>query len=208
MCTILPNLSPGHQAVSWLSGIRGVLQAMSNQAGSQAESASGKPQSSWGAEDAGAATTDIIQFISFAIGQEQYGVDIMAVREIKGWSDITHLPKQPDYVRGVLNLRGVIVPIVDLRCRFGQGLTESTPLHVVIIVQIKEQLIGLLADRVLDIVSFDPAKIKPVPKVAQSENLEFLSGIVTIENAMIALIDLANLLNEPIAIAEEKTPAH
>jgi len=189
-----------------------MLQAMSNQTGSQAEVSTAKPQAapqaSWGAEDAAAGTTDIIQFISFAIGQDQYGVDIMAVREIKGWSDITHLPKQPDYVRGVLNLRGVIVPIIDLRCRFGQGLTESTPLHVVIIVQIKEQLIGLLADRVLDIVSFDPSKIKPVPKVAQSEHLEFLSGIVTIENAMIALIDLANLLNEPIAIAEEKTPAH
>src|SRR5674476_1051974 len=61
------------------------------------------------------------QFISFAIGDDQYGVDIMAVREIKGWSDITHLPKQPEYVRGVLNLRGAIVPIVDLRCRFGHG---------------------------------------------------------------------------------------
>ena len=168
---------------------------MSNQAGSQAETASGKPQSSWGAEDAAAATTDIIQFISFAIGQEQYGVDIMAVREIKGWSEITHLPKQPDYVRGVLNLRGVIVPIVDLRCRFGQGLTESTPLHVVIIVQIDQQLIGLLADRVLDIISFDLSKIKPVPKVAQSERLDFLSGIVTIENAMIALIELSCLLS-------------
>jgi len=150
---------------------------------------------------------EVNQFVSFSVDEDQYGVDIMAVREIKGWSEITHLPKQPDYVRGVLNLRGVIVPIVDLRCRFGQGLTESTPLHVVIIVQIGEQLIGLLADRVLDIVSFDPSKIKPVPKVAQSEHLEFLSGIVTIENAMIALIDLANLLNEPIAV-EEKTPAH
>jgi len=185
---------------------------MNDQTGSQAEAAATKPQAapqaSWGAEDAAAGTTDIIQFISFAIGQDQYGVDIMAVREIKGWSDITHLPKQPDYVRGVLNLRGVIVPIIDLRCRFGQGLTESTPLHVVIIVQIKEQLIGLLADRVLDIVSFDPAKIKPVPKVAQSENLEFLSGIVTIENAMIALIDLTNLLSEPVGDIEARDSTH
>src|SRR6185369_16427943 len=86
-----------------------------------------------------------IQFISFAIGNDQYGVDIMAVREIKGWSDITHLPKQPDYVRGVLNLRGAIVPIVDLRCRFGQGLTAATVMHVVIIVQMEERLVGLLA---------------------------------------------------------------
>src|SRR3954467_4652209 len=97
------------------------------------------------------------QLISFAIGDDQYGVSIMAVREIKGWSEITHLPKQPDHVRSVLNLRGVIVPIIDLRCCFGQGATESTPLHVVIIVQIEQQLIGLLADRVLDIVSVDPA---------------------------------------------------
>ena len=62
-------------------------------------------------------TGSLVQAVSFAIDNDQYGVDIMAVREIKGWSDITHLPKQPDYVRGVLNLRGVIVPIVDLRCR-------------------------------------------------------------------------------------------
>src|SRR5207237_6579916 len=107
------------------------------------------------------------QVISFAIGDDQYGVDIMAVREIKGWSEITHLPKQPEYVRGVLNLRGVIVPIIDLRCRFGQGMTEATALHVIIIVQIEHQLVGLLADRVSDIISIDTAKIKSVPKVAQ-----------------------------------------
>ena len=81
-----------------------------------------------------------IQFISFAIGDDQYGVDIMAVREIKGWSEITHLPNQPEYVRGVLNLRGVIVPIIDLRCRFGQGLTEAAATHIVIIVQIGTRL--------------------------------------------------------------------
>ena len=104
-------------------------------------------------------STDRIEFISFAIGDDQYGVDIMAVREIKGWSDITHLPKQPEYVRGVLNLRGVIVPILDLRCRFGQGLTETTPMHIVIIVQIEGRQVGLLADRVLDIVSVDASQI-------------------------------------------------
>ena len=133
------------------------------------------------------------EFISFAIGNDQYGVDIMAVREIKGWSEITHLPKQPEYVRGVLNLRGVIVPIVDLRCRFGQGVTEATPLHVVIIVQIDEQEVGLLADRVLDIVSFDASTVQPVPQTANTARVEFLSGLVTVEGAMIALIDLPHL---------------
>ena len=86
--------------------------------------------------------TGLTQFISFAIGDDQYGVDIMAVREIKGWSQITQLPRQPDYMRGVLNLRGVMVPIIDLRCRFGQGVTESTPMHIIIIVQIEGRQIG------------------------------------------------------------------
>ena len=136
------------------------------------------------------------EFISFAIGDEQYGVDIMAVREIKGWSSVTQLPNQPDYMRGVLNLRGVMVPIVDLRCRFGQGLTDTTPMHVVIVVQIGIKTVGLLADRVLDIVAVDAAQIQPVPQVSRSMRADFLSGLVTIDTTMIALIDLAHLLSE------------
>jgi purine-binding chemotaxis protein CheW len=141
------------------------------------------------------------EFISFAIGDDQYGVAIMAVREIKGWSDVTHLPKQPEYVRGVLNLRGAIVPIVDLRCRFGQGLTETTPLHIIIIVQIGGRQIGLIGDRVLDIVSVDAAQIQPVPRTAQEATTDFLSGLVTHDDAMIALIDLPNLLTEAKNVA-------
>jgi purine-binding chemotaxis protein CheW len=146
-----------------------------------------------GARD-GAAGGAQTQFISFAIGDDQYGVDIMAVREIKGWSDITHLPKQPEYVRGVLNLRGAIVPIVDLRCRFGQGVTETTPLHIVIIVQIDGRQVGLIGDRVLDIVSVDAAQIQKVPRTGHGYQTGFLSGLVTHDDGMIALIDLPNLL--------------
>jgi purine-binding chemotaxis protein CheW len=141
------------------------------------------------------------QFISFAIGDDQYGVDIMAVREIKGWSDITYLPKQPEYVRGVLNLRGTIVPIVDLRCRFGQGLTETTPLHIVIIVQIGNRQMGLIGDRVLDIVSVAAADIQKVPRTHHGEQADFLSGLVTHDDVMIALIDLPNLLSEDTSAA-------
>ena len=151
---------------------------------------------------AGAAAGGSNQFISFAIGDDQYGVDIMAVREIKGWSEITHLPRQPDAVRGVLNLRGAIVPIIDLRCRFGQGLTDASPIHVVIIVQVGTRQVGLLADRVLDIVSFDMSQVQPVPKIAQASRIDFLSGLVTVENAMIALIDLFNLLSVPVGDAD------
>jgi purine-binding chemotaxis protein CheW len=145
------------------------------------------------ANRAGAAAVPT-EFINFAIGDAQYGVDIMAVREIKGWCDVTHLPEQPDYLRGILNLRGAMIPIIDLRCRFGYGMTEATPLHIVIIVQIGAQQVGLLGDRVLDIVAFDASRIQPVPYIAQTSEVSFLSGLVTVEGAMIALIDLPNLL--------------
>jgi purine-binding chemotaxis protein CheW len=135
-----------------------------------------------------------VEIITFAIGDDQYGVDIMAVREIKGWTGVTPLPRQPDYVRGVLNLRGAMVPVVDLRCRFGQGTTEATPMHIAIIVEIDGQLVGLLADRVLDIVSFDTGNIQPVPQVARGTSADMLSGLVTVENGMIALIDLSRLV--------------
>jgi len=141
-----------------------------------------------------AAKAAATQFISFAIGGDHYGVDIMAVREIKGCSEINQLPNQPDYIRGVINLRGVIVPVVDLRCRFGQGVTETSPMHVFIIVQIGDNLVGLLADRVSDIVSADPGDIKPVPNVSRSAGAEFLFGIATIETQLVALIDLPRLL--------------
>ena len=159
-----------------------------------------EPSSKWNANVTLDASIRQTQFISFAIGDDQYGVDIMAVREIKGWSDITHLPKQPEYVRGVLNLRGAIVPIVDLRCRFGQGLTETTPLHIVIIVQIDGRQVGLIGDRVLDIVSVEVEQIQKVPRTANTPQTDYLSGIVSHDSVMIALIDLPNLLTAQEAL--------
>jgi purine-binding chemotaxis protein CheW len=147
-----------------------------------------------------------IEFISFAIGDDQYGVDIMAVREIKGWSPITHLPRQPDHMRGVLNLRGVMVPIVDLRCRLGEGLTEATPMHVVIVVQIGAQAVGLLADRVLDIVSVDGNQMQPVPRISRAGRRNYLSGLVTVEGQMIALLELSQLLSEDVTDESTATP--
>jgi purine-binding chemotaxis protein CheW len=185
---------------------------MSNQAAARAVDASRLQPVDWGSAETATRAVGLTQFISFAIGDDQYGVDIMSVREIKGWSEITHLPKQPEYVRGVLNLRGVMVPIIDLRCRFGQGLTNATPIHIVIIVQVGTRQVGLLADRVLDIVSIDAAKIQPVPRIAQASRIDFLSGLVTVDSSMIALIDLPNLLSVPVgededAAAERKRAA-
>jgi purine-binding chemotaxis protein CheW len=164
---------------------------MSASIASHCEPASGTADRRAGSVQAAAAATD---FISFAVGDAQYGVTIMAVREIKDWSSITQLPNQPASMRGVLNLRGVIVPIIDLRCRFGGGLTDVTPMHVIIVIQVEGETVGLLVDRVLDIIAVDASQIQPVPKASQNVGAAFLSGLVAVDHAMIALIDLKTLL--------------
>jgi len=163
--------------------------------GNRRVSAAGAGLNNWTESAATRGTKGQTQFVSFAIGNAQCGVDMMAVREIKGWSDLTHLPKQAEYVRGVRNLRGAMVPIVDLRCRFGQGFTVATPLRIMIIVQIERRPVGLIVDRVLDIVSFEAGNIQVVPRTAQGDTNDFLSWLVMQDGAMIALIDLPNLLS-------------
>jgi len=142
------------------------------------------------------------QFISFRIDAEQYAIDIMAVREIKGWTATTKLPNQPDYVLGVLNLRGAIVPIFDLRRRFGKGLTDATAMHVVMIAAVKDRTIGLLADAVCDILTVDPGEIRPVPDLDRSADGEFLSGIVAAKDGMVVLLALDALFAGPAGVAE------
>ena len=179
---------------------------MSGQAAAQHAKLAPATQPFSGAHGASIASVDAAQFITFAIGDDHYGIDIMAVREIKDWTAIRHLPHQPDYVRGICNLRGAFIPIVDLRCRFGQGLTEPTPLHVFIIVQIGRQQVGLLADRVSDIVSVERANIKPVPEVEGTRGLGFLSGLVNIDNATVGLIDLDSILATAASAADHNAP--
>ena len=147
------------------------------------------------------------EFLTFTLGAEEYGIDILKVQEIRGYDAVTTIVNSPPFIKGVVNLRGVIVPIIDLRCRFGQGLTEATPIHVVIIVQVGPRMVGLLADRVLDIVSFEAHQVQPVPKIAQASRIDFLCGLVTVENSLIALIDLPNLLSLP-ASEVERTQAN
>lgn len=133
------------------------------------------------------------QFITFTIGAEEYGIDIMVVREIKGWSDTTMIPNAPPHVRGVINLRGVIVPIFDLRARFGMGLTKTSVMHVVIIVASGERTLGLLVDTVSDIITVDPSEIRPVPEMGVQSAEQYLGGLVAMESRMVTLVSLAGL---------------
>lgn len=135
------------------------------------------------------------QFITFKVGAEEYGVDIMEVREIKGWTQATRLPNAPTYVRGVINLRGTMVPIFDLRARFGGGETEVTKTHVVVIVRVKERVIGILVDAVSDILSIDRSTVQPVPEMDGAEDAKFLCGLVSIEDRMVALLTLDRMFS-------------
>lgn len=139
------------------------------------------------------ATGGVRQFISFTIGDEEYGVDIMAIREIKGWTASTELPNTPSYMRGVINLRGAIIPIFDLRARFNEGLTEASARHVIIVVAMADKVLGLLVDAVADIITVSSSDIQPVPQIEHKADAGFLAGLVTVEGRMVALLDLDRL---------------
>ncbi len=149
----------------------------------------------------------LIQYVSFKVDESEYGIDIMAVREIQGWVSVTTLPNTPEYVRGVLNLRGTIVPIFDLRCRFGNGHTDASPLHVVIIVAVGERIMGLLVDAVSDILTIGTEEILPVPDMETNSEQRFLSGLITVQERMVALLEIEKLFDIEGLVARVSTAA-
>lgn len=135
------------------------------------------------------------QFLTFTVEKEEYGVDIMTVREIKGWTETTRLPNSQEFMRGVMNLRGLIIPIFDLRTRFNRGVTEATAKHVVIILAVKERNIGLLVDTVSDILNINADQIKPAPNSETQQNEAFISGLISLENRMVVILDVEHLFD-------------
>ena len=136
------------------------------------------------------------QYVTFAVNGCAYGVEITKVREIKGWSEPTELPNAPHAMRGVLNLRGVVVPVFDLREQFGQGKTDAREEHVVIIVTLGERLIGVLVDSVSDILTLELQDILPVPPMERGERQRYLAGLVSREEGLVALLKLEELFGD------------
>ncbi|MEM8949993.1 MAG: chemotaxis protein CheW [Pseudomonadota bacterium] len=135
------------------------------------------------------------QYVTFAVDGRSYGVDITKVREIKGWSEPTALPNAPHAMRGVLNLRGIVVPIFDLRAQFGLGRTEPCQEHVVIIFAFGDRLIGVLVDAVSDILTLEPGDVLPVPAIDSGDSHRFMSGLVSRDDRLVALLKLEELFN-------------
>lgn len=138
--------------------------------------------------------TDGRELITFLIGKEEFSVDIMSVREIRGWTQATVLPNAPSYVRGVINLRGAVLSIIDLAARLGFPPTQTTARHVIIVVQIGSQVAGLLVDAVTGILTVKPGSILPTPDVASDLARNFIKGMMAIDNRMISLIGLDYVL--------------
>ncbi len=134
------------------------------------------------------------ELISFRIGAQEYCVDIMSVREIRGWTPATALPQSPGYVRGVINLRGAVLPIVDLAARLGFASTEPSARSVIIVAQICGRTVGLLVDAVSDILTVTDDLIQPTPDVASDIVRSFVRGLVAIDGRMISLITLDNVV--------------
>lgn len=135
------------------------------------------------------------QFLTFNVGTEEYGVDIMTVREIKGWTETTRLPNSPAFMRGVMNLRGLIIPIFDLRMRFLQGETQATGKHVVIILAVAERNIGILVDAVSDILDVGSEAIKPAPDSENEAQAACVSGLISHDDRMVVLLDVERLFD-------------
>ncbi len=140
------------------------------------------------------AMANSMQLIAFMIGEQVYGVEITTVREIRAWSGATPLPNTQEYVRGVINLRGTIVPIFDLRARFGDGITNTTKTHVVVVMSVGEKWVGVLVDAVSDILTISKKDVHKVPE-GDSMDSELLNGIVTHDNKMVGLIDLEAIVS-------------
>jgi purine-binding chemotaxis protein CheW len=135
-----------------------------------------------------------VQLIAFTVGAETYGVEITAVREIRAWSGVTTLPNTAPFVRGVINLRGTIVPVIDLRARFSQGIADPGKTHVVIVLAIGNRWAGVLVDAVSDILTVVRTDIHPVPDVTEGVDSGLLQGIVTHQDRMVSLVRIDRLL--------------
>jgi len=139
------------------------------------------------------------QFLTFIMAKEEYGVDILRVQEIRGWDVVTPIPNTPAYVKGVINLRGTIVPIVDLRKRFGLESIEYGPTTVVIVLRVvgetSDRIMGIVVDAVSDVYNIDNADMKPAPDFGSSVSIEFVRGLSTVAETMLIILDIDKMLS-------------
>jgi purine-binding chemotaxis protein CheW len=140
------------------------------------------------------ADADTQQFLTFKLAGEEYGVGILSVQEIRGWSAVTAIPHSPNWLLGVINLRGVVVPIIDLRIKFNFAKAEYNEFTVVIILNVGARVVGVVVDGVSDVITLTPEQIKPAPSLGNNTDTSHIIGFGTLDDRMRILIDVERLM--------------
>lgn len=135
------------------------------------------------------------EFLAFTLGQEEYGIDILKVQEIRGYEAVTRIANAPEFLKGVINLRGIIVPIVDMRIKFNLGTPTYDQFTVVIILNIEGRIVGMVVDSVSDVMTLLPEQVRPAPEMGTTFSGDFLIGLGTLEERMLILVDIVKLMS-------------
>ena len=136
-----------------------------------------------------------LEFLSFTLGAEEYGIDIQKVQELRGYDAVTRIANAPDYIKGVVNLRGIIVPIIDMRIKFALGTPSYDQFTVVIVLSIGARVVGMVVDSVSDVINLSHEQIKPAPEMGSVAQTEHVTGIGTMDQRMIILVDIDKLIS-------------
>ncbi|MDP9140459.1 MAG: chemotaxis protein CheW [Pseudomonadota bacterium] len=135
------------------------------------------------------------EFLTFTLGDEEYGVDILKVQEIRGYDTVTKIPDAPDFIKGVINLRGTIVPVVDMRIKFKLGRADYNDFTVMIILNIARRVVGMVVDGVSDVMQLLPDQIRPAPEFGAALNTRYITGLGTLDERMLILVDIEKLMS-------------
>lgn len=135
------------------------------------------------------------EYLTFTLGEESYGIDILKVQEIRGYDVVTHIANSPAFIKGVINLRGVIVPIVDMRIKFNIGEPVYNEFTVVIIINVLGKVIGMVVDGVSDVVGLAPEQIRPAPEMGAALDTHYITGLATVDGQMLILVDIETLMS-------------
>ncbi|AEG98017.1 MULTISPECIES: chemotaxis protein CheW [Klebsiella] len=149
------------------------------------------------------------EFLIFTLGNEEYGIDILKVQEIRGYDQVTRIANTPDFIKGVTNLRGVIVPIIDLRVKFAQQGVSYDENTVVIVLNFGQRVVGIVVDGVSDVLSLTAEQIRPAPEFAVTLATEYLTGLGALGERMLILVDIEKLLSsEEMALVDNVAKSH
>jgi len=156
----------------------------------------------------GVAAAPTREFLAFRLGAEDYAIDILKVQEIRVFDNVTRLPGAPDYIKGVLNLRGLIAPVLDLRIKFGFQQVEYGPFTVLIVLHVHDRLVALVVDAVANVVALTDDEIKPPPEFATAVNIEYVMGLGARGERMLILLDIEKLISsQELGLFDAEQPA-